>query len=583
MSLISLTSVDKNDHANFRNNFYKGIKLPPNSEVACVSAVMNYTQTLIIDNSNDTIIIQVGEEEALNEGKDYKIPHGTYTLESLISTLNSFVLTTLHVAYLRIDEDGDGGFTFIFNDASSTPVDIEKGITIRAHFAPLSTSEAPSCSNLDFFGKPDGTDNCSIGSNDDGTLITKTSGRDNYFDGLFVSDTELMENQHATFVIRKANGTDWDTAGNHPAGIYGIFSATDFTDNTTTKFFREEYMDDATKSVRPLFGFEIYKETNDKVYLQQVESDYITTLFDGNTSRQNGLSTPPDLVELDDAVDVYYLRMWLGQKDTIFFDNNCCFYFLTSGEDSANDTFVASNATFKSFMKYGTKFYPLKVGGGIMEPSSKIALEMCSATSTLSEDVLQRLANEFQPSNWNPSLDYDKEFISSLPIFDDGGISNARPARTLIFGMGESDDFDYGYKVATGGNFGSVMDYAPLTFSNTITAGGGDTYYASAPFNTGEIIKPYTTSQPSTHIQLTNLPIQSYNGVSSSVVRTIAVIPRQKYNGYTGTWNASQLVWININNAEELVMSEIDIRITDNSNKVVDNLTGDTEIVLMFK
>ena len=80
MSLISLTSVDKNDHANFRNNFYKGIKLPPNSEVACVSAVMNYTQTLIIDNSNDTIIIQVGEEEALNEGKDYKIPHGTYTL-----------------------------------------------------------------------------------------------------------------------------------------------------------------------------------------------------------------------------------------------------------------------------------------------------------------------------------------------------------------------------------------------------------------------------------------------------------------------------------------------------------------------
>ena len=54
MSIISLSSADQVDNADFRNFFYKGIKLKPNSQVACVSAVMNYNKELVIDESNDT-------------------------------------------------------------------------------------------------------------------------------------------------------------------------------------------------------------------------------------------------------------------------------------------------------------------------------------------------------------------------------------------------------------------------------------------------------------------------------------------------------------------------------------------------
>ena len=600
MSIISLSSANQVDDADFRNFFYKGIKLKPNSQVACISAVMNYSPTLVIDESNDTFNIQVGEEAFYNEGFDYKIPHGVYTAEALVSTINTNVLTTINVSYLR-GSKASGGFSLNWNNGD-TPPDITKGVNFSAGFTPLQTSSNPTCKALNFVGKFDGNAIVSFDSNGDGTTITKsdTHGDNTKFDGIFYTEKSLMENQHATFILRKENGDTWKDNPDVPLGIYGIFSTTDFVNNNNTKFFSD--VDDGLSeencetAIRPLFGFEVL-EGQSKGKIRQIETGYDWDHESKNSSRVNynvleatGKAMTHGEFDLDDGENVYYIRIWLGQEEatpTFTHDNNSAFYFITTA--APNDTFVSTAATWKSWMKFGTKFYPLRVGGGILTNDSTIALEMCATDKNLSDGVLLGIAKQFSPSTWNTGgFDYTYEHNrvwgpggtdADWEEYTDGTTTGGRPERELIFFMSKTTEtLPQSYYA----NFGGVLSFANTMKSSTITT-TGDYLYNNANFKTGEIDKPYTTAQPSLHIQLSNLPIQSYNGITSSVIRTIAVIPRQRYQGNQGNWTAGNLNWININNAEELIMSELDVRITDNSNKVIKNLKKDTEVVIMFK
>ena len=600
MSLISLSSADQEDNADFRNFFYKGIKLKPQSQVACISAVMNYSQELVIDESNDTFGIQVGHAEFLNKTFNYKIPHGVYTVEALVSLIDTNVLTTINVSYLR-GSKASGGFDLNFT-STDTPPDTTKGLEFVIGFTPLSTSTAPTCKSLSWYGKDTSVgETVSFGSNGDGTTITKsdTHGDDDNYDGIFYTENSLMENQHATFIIRKSNGEDWTDNTDCPLGIYGIFSTTDFEKNNTTQFFSQENLDSYELSVRPLFGFAIGEDdAGDVVILEQLESAYDITKNNDKSTRINQAiddagagAIGEGIFELDNAEDLYYIRIWLGQNDTdADYDNNSAWYFITTS--APNDTFVPASATWKSWMKFGTKFYPLRVGGGIKQNDSTIAIKMCATDKNLSTEVLERISNQFSPATWITDLhnNYDykqlEEWAKFPPdgeAYTDGGSTAGRPARQLIFRMMTDYNLDEDNPyVNLDVNFGSVFNFAPTMVSSTLVA-TGDYSYNNANFKTGTIDKPYTTAQPSLHIQLSNLPIQSYNGNTSSVIRTIAVIPRERYSGYQGNWTASNINWININNSEELMMSELDIRITDNSNKVIRNLRDDTEVVLMFR
>ena len=593
MSLISLSSDGQLDNADFRNFFYKGIKLKPNSQVACVSSVMNYSQELVIDDNNDTFIIQVGQNPNYNEGFSYKIPHRVYTPSSLVSTINTNILTTLNVSYLR-GSTVSGGIKLNFNSVAIPP-DILDGVNFTAEFTPLQANTSPTCVATEWFGNTLTEPTVDFGSNADGTTITKNAvGDDGIYDGIFNTENALMENQHLTFTIKKTSAS-WLDNDETPLGIYGIFSSTDFINNEKTKFISKEKLDNYSKALRPLFGFLCYQDDEDDiVILEHIESAWEEKYQDENSYRINeDISTAEagnevdGTIELDDAEDEYYIRIWLGQDDDDNETNNSAHYLITTS--APNDTFVASNATWKSWMKFGTKFYPLTVGGAIATSHSEIALKMCATDKNLSTEVLDRISKEFNPSTWKPFVEYNykenEKYDAQFPQTDTG-TSGGRPERDLAFGLGSSNDFDkmmtYGYKLLIEGNFDTIFNFAPLIISDELVATGNYTYN-NTNFKTGKIDKPYTTAQPSLHIQLTNLPIQSYNGTTSSVIRTIAVIPRQRYNGFQGNWTATNINWIDINNAEELIMNELSIRITDNSNKVIENLSDDTEVVLMFK
>ena len=600
MSIISLSSADQVDNADFRNFFYKGIKLKPNSQVACVSAVMNYNKELVIDESNDTFNIQVGENSYYNEGFDYKIPHGVYSVAGLVSTINTNVLTTTNVSYLR-GSKASGGFSLNFVD-TDVPADAKKGLNFTVGFTPLQTASNPTCKALDWYGKLDGNATVSFGSNADGTTITKSDihGDNEKYDGIFYTENSLMENQHATFILRKENGESWYQNTDCPLGVYGIFSSTDFENNIDTRFFTQDNLDRAEfgGAIRPLFGFNIAEDDEgDAVVIEHIETSYSGEYEDGNsyrtyTTQENAVGNDPGfgnpLFQLNNAENVYYIRIWLGQEEGTAntFDNNSAFYFITTA--APNDTFVSTAATWKSWMKFGTKFYPLRVGGGVRANDSTIAIKMCATDKNLSSGVLKSIARQFSPATWKPKIPYNYEYNNNILniTYPDGTTTGGRPERKLTFFMSVSSqpdegDADYGNNLEQP-NFGNVLGFAP-SISSSVLVSTGDYSYNNDNFKTGEIDKPYTTAQPSLHIQLSNLPIQSYNGITSSVIRTIAVIPRQRYTGNQGNWTASNLNWININNAEELIMSELDIRITDNANKVIKNLENDTEVVVMFK
>jgi hypothetical protein len=600
MSIISLSSADQVDNADFRNFFYKGIKLKPNSQVACVSAVMNYNKELVIDESNDTFNIQVGENSYYNEGFDYKIPHGVYSVAGLVSIINTNVLTTTNVSYLR-GSQASGGFSLNFTD-TDVPADATKGLNFTVGFTPLQTASNPTCKALDWYGKLDGNATVSFASSADGTTITKsdTHGDDDKYDGIFYTENSLMENQHATFILRKEEGDTWADNTDCPLGVYGIFSSTDFENNIDTQFFTQEKLDKPNYigAIRPLFGFAIGQDDGgDAVAIEHLESAYNGEYGDGNSYRtiktqdeavgtDPGFGTP--IIELDPDENVYYIRIWLGQEEGTAntFDNNNAFYFITTA--APNDTFVSTAATWKSWMKFGTKFYPLRVGGGIKQNDSTIAIKMCATDKNLSSGVLTSISRQFNPATWKPEIPYNYSYNTNILniINTDGTTTGGRPERKLTFFLSVSSqtdegDADYGNNLEQP-NFGNVLGFAP-SISSSVLVATGDYSYNNTNFKTGIIDKPYTSAQPSLHIQVSNLPIQSYNGITSSVIRTIAVIPRQRYTGNQGNWTASNLNWININNAEELIMSELDIRITDNANKVIKNLENDTEVVVMFK
>jgi len=103
------------------------------------------------------------------------------------------------------------------------------------------------------------------------------------------------------------------------------------------------------------------------------------------------------------------------------------------------------------------------------------------------------------------------------------------------------------------------------------------------------------TIQPSeesftNHIQLTNLPLISQNGVVSSVAKsifianTLCVQSTQDRGSYRFFCDrAPYPMWIDLNNLETIELNRLDVLITDDNNIEQTSLGGSTEIVVMFR
>jgi len=95
----------------------------------------------------------------------------------------------------------------------------------------------------------------------------------------------------------------------------------------------------------------------------------------------------------------------------------------------------------------------------------------------------------------------------------------------------------------------------------------------------------------SNHIQLTNLPIQSQNGVKSTQNKTIAVVSTLCVDGGARHLNdklvycdsAHLLNWIDLNNYNDIELQKIDVLITNDDNTESTSLIGRTDIVIIFR
>lgn len=109
--------------------------------------------------------------------------------------------------------------------------------------------------------------------------------------------------------------------------------------------------------------------------------------------------------------------------------------------------------------------------------------------------------------------------------------------------------------------------------------------------NKASVVKVQSSSLAfSNHIQLSNLPIQSQNGVVSSQNKTIYVINSlcvgkyqdgENYRFYCDT--SPQLLWIDLNNIGELNLNRLEVLITNDENVPQQLLTDNTDITLMFR
>jgi hypothetical protein len=94
----------------------------------------------------------------------------------------------------------------------------------------------------------------------------------------------------------------------------------------------------------------------------------------------------------------------------------------------------------------------------------------------------------------------------------------------------------------------------------------------------------------SNHIQITNLPIQSQNGVVNSQNKTIYVInslcvgKTQDGENYRFFCDTSPYpLWIDLNNVGEMNINRLELLITDDKNTPQQLLMGDTDITLHFR
>lgn len=94
----------------------------------------------------------------------------------------------------------------------------------------------------------------------------------------------------------------------------------------------------------------------------------------------------------------------------------------------------------------------------------------------------------------------------------------------------------------------------------------------------------------SNHIQIQNLPIQSQNGVKSTMTKTIYIVNSLNvnnsvdYGSYRSfTDKAPNLLWIDLNNYGEMNINELNILITNDDNVEQKLMRGLTDITLMIR
>ena len=128
-----------------------------------------------------------------------------------------------------------------------------------------------------------------------------------------------------------------------------------------------------------------------------------------------------------------------------------------------------------------------------------------------------------------------------------------------------------------GANIGDFLGM-PNDIEKILTSGA---FYSTGDIAT--LLSDFTTSNPSFHIQIMNLPHKSYNSVIRSVDKTIAVISKRSLKSTQNFYQPAYPIEIALENDKELSMNNFTVRITDAFNVLAKNLTGMSEVIVLIK
>ena len=178
-------------------------------------------------------------------------------------------------------------------------------------------------------------------------------------------------------------------------------------------------------------------------------------------------------------------------------------------------------------------------------------------------------------------LDFKNGLIAYLGPSDD--IEVASSLNTLIGNYQAEYDALHPPELSQSSSLGPVLGLNENVYTANTTVAADSEILGSKQWSKTGIITNRTAGNPSYHIQLSSLPVQSLNSVNHAITRTIAVIPKSSVGTQQTSIEASEVQYVNLNNKSEINITDIDVKITEADNTLTSDLTGMVELICMIK
>ena len=179
------------------------------------------------------------------------------------------------------------------------------------------------------------------------------------------------------------------------------------------------------------------------------------------------------------------------------------------------------------------------------------------------------------------------DYVYKGELASNKGIDNKYVFITSSYSDSENENLyfttdDQQGTVTKAGRLADILGFAPL-MDQTQYAGvlnsGQDVIFSSSRL-------PDFAPQSSMFVRLKNMAINSYNANKQSISNIIYACPKFDAQGNTGGllfYEPAERVYVRLNNTEKIIVNSLDIDICDVNEKIVDELVGNTLVVLHFR
>jgi len=254
---------------------------------------------------------------------------------------------------------------------------------------------------------------------------------------------------------------------------------------------------------------------------------------------------------------------------------------------------------FRKSYRYNNRIQEKQINANLFKPLSDLPFFIYGYTN----EAVLRISNDVNLTT--PKLLINGELQEPESFTNDG--YSTKQIRFLLNTIEDDNNLDFfkrqnGARYFTNTGLPQNLELGRMLglVSNDITGNGSVVILKVDIENGGNDYRLYGFNGPNiitsgeltftNHIQINNLPIQSQNGVKSTMNKTIYVINSLNLNNsvnlgsitkYTDT--APHLLWIDLNNYGEMNINELSILITNDDNVEQKLMKGFTELTLMIR